>query len=209
MNLLETHNLHVLTEDILAECNPFTCGQDSDMDEFFREDALTYTHYALGKSYCFRSLEHPEEISACFTISNDSIRIYDLPSSRKNAMWKDITNREKMLSRYPGVLIGRLAVSEKLKGQGLGSQVLDFIKMWFRDPANKTACRLIIVDAKNEEPVLHFYEKNGFRFLFPREIDEDLYTKPVGSAEEKEQRIRNPRRLRTRLMFCDLLKFRK
>ena len=36
-----------------------------------------------------------QTIVACFTVSNDSIRIYDLPSSRRNAMW-GITNREKM-----------------------------------------------------------------------------------------------------------------
>lgn len=24
------------------------------MDEFFRQDALDYTHFLMGKSYCFR-----------------------------------------------------------------------------------------------------------------------------------------------------------
>ena len=80
------------------------------------------------------------------------------------------------------------------------------MKLWFRDPDNKTACRLLIVDAKNEPGVLRFYEKNGFRFLFKREIDEDLYTKHPVNNEEREERIRNPRVLKTRLMFFDLLK---
>ena len=39
--------LNVLTDDILAECHPFTCGDD-DMDEFFRKDALDYTHSTTG-----------------------------------------------------------------------------------------------------------------------------------------------------------------
>ncbi len=204
--LFDNYNLCVLTELTLSECYPFTCGEDEDMDEFFREDALDYTHYAMGKSYCFRAVDNPRKIAACLTVSNDSIRIYDLPSSRKNAMWKDITNREKMLSRFPGVLIGRLAVAEDCRGMGIGSQVLDFVKLWFRDPDNKTACRLLIVDAKNESGVLNFYEKNGFRFLFKREIDEDLYTKHPANEVEREERIRNPRVLKTRLMFFDLLK---
>lgn len=119
--LLDEYNLCVLTEDVINECNAFSCGKDEDMDEFFREDALAYTHYSMGKSYCFRSVENEREIAACFTVSNDSIRIYDLPSSRKNAMWREITNREKMLSRFPGVLIGRLAVSERCVGKGIGS----------------------------------------------------------------------------------------
>ena len=168
--------LNILTDDILSECHPFVCGDD-DMDEFFRKDALDYTRYRMGKSYCFRMKDDTQTIVACFTVSNDSIRIYDLPSSRRNAMW-GITNREKMLTRYPGVLVGRLAVASQFSGKGVGSEVLDFIRMWFLDESNKTGCRFAIVDAKNEPDVLHFYEHNGFKPLFHREIDEDFYTKP-------------------------------
>ena len=168
--------LNILTDDILEECHPFVCGDD-DMDEFFQKDALDYTRYRMGKSYCFRMKDDTQTIVACFTVSNDSIRIYDLPSSRRNAMW-NLTNREKMLTRYPGVLIGRLAVAEGFGCKGIGSDILRFIKKWFTEEDNKTACRFAIVDAKNEPEVLHFYEKNDFKPLFPREIDEDIYTKP-------------------------------
>ena len=174
------------------------------MDEFFQKDALDYTRYRMGKSYCFRMKDDSQTIVACFTVSNDSIRIYDLPSSRRNAMW-GITNREKMLTRYPGVLVGRLAVASQFSGKGVGSEVLDFIRMWFLDESNKTGCRFAIVDAKNEPDVLRFYEHNGFKPLFPREIDEDFYTKPPKDDEEREERMKNPRKLRTRLMFSDLL----
>ncbi len=195
--------LNTLSDDILAECHPFSCGDD-DMDEFFRYDSLAYTHYRMGKSYCFRLKDEKRTIVSCFTLSNDSIRIYDLPSSRRNAMWK-ITNREKMLTRYPGVLIGRLAVGTQFSGQGIGSEVLDFIKLWFLDDSNKTGCRFAIVDAKNEPYILRFYEHNKFKTLFSREIDEDLYTKPPKDEAEQTVRRQNPRKLRTRLMFCDLL----
>ena len=203
--LLEKCTLEVLTQDVLVSAYPFTCGNDDDMDEFFREDALDYTFFKMGKSYCFRLDEDPKQIVACFTVSNDSLRIYDLPSSRKKVMW-DITNREKMLSRYPGVLIGRLAVCKDMGRRGIGSQILDFIKMWFDAPDNKTACRFIIVDAKNEPEVLSFYQKNGFEFLFTTEIQEDLYTKPVHNKAEETERRNNSRKLKTRLMYFDLLK---
>ena len=144
-------------------------------------------------------------IVACFTLSNDSIRIWDLGSSKKNAMWKELTNREKMLSRFPSVLIGRLAVAEKFTGKGIGSEILDFVKLWFLSEDNKTGCRLAIVDAKNKPNVLKFYEKNGFRYLFNREIDEDLYIKPPKNEEERKERRLHPRTLATRLMYCDLL----
>ena len=41
--------------------------------------------------------------------------------------------------------------------------------------------------------------------LFPREIDEDIYTKPPKDDTERTERLQHPRKLRTRLMFCDLL----
>lgn len=195
----------VLSEDLLSECDPFTCGEDDDMDEFFSKDALTYARRRIGKSYCFRLEENEKQIVACFTLSNDSIRIWDLGSSKKNAMWKELTNREKMLSRFPGVLIGRLAVSKAFAGMGIGTEILDFIKMWFLSEENKTGCRLAIVDAKNEPKVLKFYEKNGFRYLFNTEIDEDLYIKHPKNEEERKERMEHPRTLATRLMYCDLL----
>ena len=195
----------VLTKHVILESFPFTCGNDVDMDEFFQKDALVYAHRRLGKSYCFRLEEDSRNIVACFTLSNDSIRIWDLGSSKKNAMWKELTNCEKMLSRFPGVLIGRLAVAERFAGQGIGSEILDFIKLWFLSEENKTGCRLAIVDAKNKAEILKFYEKNGFRYLFKKEIDEDLYIKPPKNEDERKERIRNPRKLVTRLMYCDLL----
>ena len=81
----------------------------------------------------------------------------------------------------------------------------DFIKLWFLDDSNKTGCRFAIVDAKNEPNILRFYEHNKFKTLFSREIDEDLYTKPPKDEAEQATRRQNPRKLRTRLMFCDLL----
>ena len=204
MSFIERNcTLDILTEDTLLETNPFVCG-DNDMDDFFQKDAIIYTQYRMGKTYCFRMRKDLKQVVACFTVSNDSIRIYDLPSSRKNAMW-GITHREKMLTRYPGVLIGRLAVAVEFSNKGIGSEILDFIKMWFLDEENKTGCRFAIVDAKNETNVLHFYERNGFKTLFPREIDEDFYTKPPKDEKERTQRLLTPRKLQTRLMFCDLL----
>ena len=85
-----------------------------------------------------------------------------------------------MLSRFPGVLIGRLAVSKKYKHQGVGSQVLKFLKFWFAENDDKSACRFLIVDAKNEPNVLSFYERNGF-FL-----NAYYYIQPALSEEGKE-----------------------
>ena len=192
--------LEVLNKEILDECESFSCG-DEDMDEFFYNDALNYTRFRMGKSYCFRLIENPKIIVAFFTVSNDSIRIFDLGSSKKNRMWKEISNREKRLSRYPGILIGRLAISKNYANQGFGSDVVRFVKEWFVDNDNKSGCRLAIVDAKNSKNVISFYKKNGFKCLFNTEADEYKYM----HMHEKETETEVAEKLKTRLMYCDLL----
>ena len=70
MAILEEHCiLDVLTDEILSECESFTCGDD-DMDEFFRNDALSYTRYRMGKSYCFRMKDDVCIFVACLIQEN-------------------------------------------------------------------------------------------------------------------------------------------
>ena len=73
------------------------------------------------------------------------------------------------MRRYPGVLVGRLAVNQEYSHKGIGSEALLFIKQWFLSPDNKTGCRFVVVDAVNDPNVLQFYQKNGFVFLFTTE----------------------------------------
>lgn len=39
-----------LTEEVLQQCNGFTC-KDADITEFFTHDHADYTYQLLGKSY--------------------------------------------------------------------------------------------------------------------------------------------------------------
>ncbi len=192
--LIEQCSFCELTEDVINSCQYFSCG-NNDLDDFFRNDATRYSHYLMGKSYCFRLNSNPSIIVCSFTISNDSIRIYDLPRSRKDYM-KSLTHHEKPLRRYPGVLIGRLGVNVDFTRNGIGSEILDFIKGWFFSSNNKSGCRFIIVDAVNDPKVIAFYQKNGFQMLFSSEQQELAYT--VG----KNSTITS---LGTRLMYFDLL----
>lgn len=63
------------------------------------------------------------------------------------------------MHRYPGVLIGRLGINKEYKHQGIGSDLMTFIKSWFIDAGNKTGCRFLIVDAYNENIPLNYYLK--------------------------------------------------
>lgn len=182
----------LLSDEKIAESKPFYCG-DSDLDDFFHNDVSVFQRNLMGKSYCFVLEEEANVIVAAFTVSNDSIRVYDLPRSRRDHM-KHLTH--KRLRRYPGVLVGRLAVSKMFAGRGIGSEILSFVKQWFIDSKNKTGCRFVVVDAVNDEGVLRFYQKNGFHFLFTSEEQESVY---IGGEKG------TPVQLNTRLMYFDLI----
>lgn len=191
--LLEKCVFSTLSEEVITRCLPFTCGND-DLDEFFRQDAPLYTKQLLGKSYCFSLEEGDKHVIVCaFTLSNDSIRVDTLPNSREKKVQKSIPH-SKQMRRYPGVLIGRLGVNTDYADRGIGSELMDFIKSWFIDAANKTGCRFIIVDAYNKEKALKYYMRNGFTFLFSTE-----------SQEAEKTGLSPDTKLKTRLMYFDLI----
>lgn len=190
--LLEKCRFSPLSEEVIAQCRPFSCG-NSDLDDFFQHDAPLYSEQMLGKSYCFRLDEDPAVIVCAFTLSNDSIRVDILPNNREKKVQKHIPH-SKQMRRYPGVLIGRLGINVDFAHCGLGSELMEFIKSWFIDAGNKTGCRFLIVDAYNDNIPLGYYTKNGFIFLFSSESQEAEYT-----GFEKNTR------LKTRLMYFDLI----
>ena len=205
MSFVEESCFHCpYTEEVARECHEFHCGE-ADLDDFFSKDAFEYEKFRMGKSYCIRLNDAPKTIVAIYTVSSDSIRIFDLPRSRRDAMLK-ITHHRKRLKRYPGILIGRLGVNSEFAHQGIGSQVLDVIKLWFDSSVVKAGCRFLIVDALNKPNVLDFYRKNGFETLFTSEQQEDFYVNPPKDEEQRLMRLANPIKLETRLMFTDLLK---
>lgn len=179
--------------NLLSESSPiinFDCG-NKDLNDFFCEDALKYQNELLGETYFFTLLKSPNRIVCSFTISNDSVKVYDLPNSRKKKVRQDIPN-EKAMKSYPAALIGRLGVASDFASSGIGSQLIDFIKSFcLIEYGNR--CRFLLVDAYNEDKVLRFYQKNEFRILFSTE------------QQEQEYYNNNAIPLKTRFMYFDLL----
>jgi hypothetical protein len=172
----------------LTNLHLFDCGKP-DLNEFLKDDAINYASELLGVTYLFTLDSNPNEISCFLTVSNDALRIDHFPNKIRRKINKEIPHAKQMRS-YPAVKIGRLGVD--LKYKGVGSPLMDFIKGWFSSN-NKTGCRFLLVDAYNEPDVLKYYQKNDFQFLLEEE------------DEIQKDRDGNPKPLRTRLMFFDLI----
>ena len=148
-----------------------------------------------GRPIFFATISDDPRIVCAFTLANDSIKAALIPNASRNRIQRNIPNSKRTRS-YPAVLIGRLGVALDFqgKGNGIGSQTIDYIASWFLMPDNKTGCRFIVVDAYNRDEVLHFYEKNGFRFLYANE-----------SLEKEANHLSSDEKLKSRMMYLDLI----
>lgn len=168
----------------IIDLSTFDC-KDSDLNDFLRNDALNYQNELISKTYLFTD---GKEIIAFFSVSNDNLVDKGEEKGFTKTIWNrlhrktDIPNF-KRIKQYPSVKIGRLGVNCKNQSNGLGCQILDFIKGWIVQ-YSKTACRFLLVDAYNKHEVIKFYEKNGFTLL----LDNDTTDK-------------------TRIMYFDLIRF--
>lgn len=179
---------------ILCNCDSFDCGVD-DLNDFFANDAITYERDLMGKTYCWLDNSDDRRIVAMITLANAGIQTTHLPNNPKRHLNKSIAYN-KQGRTYPAVLIGRLGVDRAYQGTQfrIGAQIMDFIKDWFISADNKTGCRFILVDAVNNQHTLSYYERNGFKPLFPRISDEKRFY----DIDESDE-------LRTRMYYFDLL----
>ncbi len=136
----------------------FDCG-DADLNDFILNESTFYREALLAVSYVFERREIKESV-AYFSLANDRISLTDFESKTAfNRFRKRRFVNEKRLKSYPAVKICRFAVDLSMKGQAIGSFLLNFIKSYFLDD-NKTGCRFITVDAY--AAAVPFYLKNGF-----------------------------------------------
>lgn len=186
-----------MTESLVARCQSYSVSKDKHIDKFFREEFPDYEYQLLGKTYCFITRKD-HQIVAAFSVANSSVRVDDMPRSKRNKLNRKIPF-SKQRSQYPAVLVAQLAVFDGFGGKGIGREVLDLIKAWFIDPLNKTGCRYMIVDAVNNPKVLQFYQDNGFDFIFSSDDEEMQYMSKAVKVEDGNV-FRE-----TRLMIFDLM----
>lgn len=165
-----------LTPDKLVRLSPdlkigdFDCG-DADLNEFLRDDAVTYLTELLSVTYLVMD---EKRVAGFFSLSNDKLTCAPDEDGTKatwNRLQRTIPNKKRRKS-YPAVKVGRLGVCADMQRSGLGRQILDWLKILFLT-ANRTGCRFITVDAYNNPRTIGFYERNDFRFLTPADEKAD------------------------------------
>lgn len=146
----------------------FDCG-DADLNDFILKESSLYRQALLAVSYVIEKKQDNHMVSAYFSLANDKVSLNDFESKTEfNRFRKRRFVNEKRLKSYPAVKICRLGVDLSMKGQHLGTFLLNFIKSYFVLD-NKTGCRFLTVDAYAD--AIPFYLKNGFVPLNEEDAD--------------------------------------
>ena len=131
----------------------FSCGKES-LDAYLKTQATQ--DFRRGYSACFVAATAEGQIAGYFTLTAHSVPLEELPEAF----------RKKLPSRMPvpAALLGRLAVDQQFKGQGLGSVLLTYALTTAAKLGN-TAAYALVVDALDDEAAA-FYRHHGF-YGFP------------------------------------------
>ena len=158
---------------------PFDC-KDADLNDFFINDSASNDRKLLSVTFV---LEDDVKTIAFFSLLNDKISADESTGNWWKKHIKKHFPEPKQYRSYPAVKIGRIGVHSDYQSQGLGTQVVDYIKGIFLED-NKSGCRYLTVDAYNKSNTLRFYEKNDFIYFIKKDL---------------------PPRIMTRLMYFDLM----
>lgn len=126
----------------------FSSGSEP-LDRYFRQQVMQDIHRRV--TACFVAITRKHRIVGYYTLAAASMHLADLPPSIG-----------KKLSRYPSVpavRMGRLAIDQDFKRQGLGGALLaDALS---RASDSEIAAYALVVDAKDEGAAA-FYRHHGF-----------------------------------------------
>lgn len=134
----------------------FRCGKKH-LDDFLihRAEFMHREHLASVWIVMHRDLVHPV---GYFTLHNDSLELTQFEET--NLGLSDHAD----IKRFPAIVMGRLAVDERLHGTGASDSVMSLAMGVVQRGVSQrlSAARLVVVDADNDPRVLRYYERNRF-----------------------------------------------
>lgn len=132
------------------EIEAFDCGVES-LDAWLRNEAMRAQRADTARTYVWTETDASAEVLAYFSIAPTVVLREELTRGQSAGYSMDI----------PGYLLARLALDKRLKGQGLGTELLVDAIGRIVGASEATAGRLIVVDAVDAAAVT-FYRKHDF-----------------------------------------------
>jgi len=140
--------LRVVVFDSTLDRSAFKSGS-APLDRYLREQVSQDIRRRVAA--CFVALGEDQRIVGYYTLATASVPLTDLPG--------DIARKLPRYAAVPAIRMGRLAVDEAFKGQGLGEALL--VNALRRAASSEIAAFALIVDAKGDEAA-DFYRHYDF-----------------------------------------------
>jgi predicted GNAT family N-acyltransferase len=147
----------------------FSCGSEP-LDNYLKRQASQ--DVAKRAAVCFVLTPDGKTVGGYYTLSQYSVDLVKLP--------EEIAKRLPKYPEVPATLLGRLAISERFRGQKLGEFLLLDALYRCLQQSKQVASAAVVVDAK-DEPAKRFYEH--FEFLALPDIPNRLFL-PINTIED-------------------------
>ena len=134
----------------------FHCGAEA-LDRYLKQQARQYADKRVAAP--FVAVDPDTRILGYYTLSASVLTLADLPD--------DLARKLPRYPQLPVTLLGRLAVDQSARGQGLGEHLLLDALRRSLVHADQIAAMAVVVDAKDERAV-SFYRHYGFLTLQAR-----------------------------------------
>ena len=148
----------VLSVELLGSTHDriaFDCGVpvlNSYLQQYARQDL----ERGIATPYVLVPSTNPTEIAGFYTLTATAVKLTELPN--------EIIKKLPKYPLVPATLLGRLAISLKYRGKGLGEYLLiDALKRSL-EASRVVGSPAVIVDAKDSSGV-RFYERYRFKLL--------------------------------------------
>jgi hypothetical protein len=147
--------LEALEFDLLGErhrTDAFDCVREPALNDWLKQRALTNQQRGLSRVHV---LACPEgKVRAYFTLSGHVLSSDHLASrDRPNGARTDCNAQ----------LVGRFAIDKTMKGQDLGSVLMDLVFQKYLEILSVTTCAFLCLDAKNDWLVSYYRDNFGFK----------------------------------------------
>lgn len=138
---------------------------EQELVDFLIEDALDNQKKQISITYLW-FLKSTKELIAYVTVLADAI-------SLQGEMKEYFKQKGIPYKSLPALKIGRLCVSDRYLGKGIGTLMIEFVLVLAQKISKDIGLRFITTDAKRnvdqKRDSIHFYKKSGFEVLRQRE----------------------------------------
>jgi len=163
-------------KDVEKFIDNFSCPRDYDVETFLKKKALLFQSKNKAKTYFIltddSNMEDRTDILAYFALS---MKVLHIPEKLSKNQRKKIDGLYNSISEIPVYLIGQIAKNESSKDKISGKEIIEFAYSYVREASTIVGGRIILIELKNNDKLIKFYENNGFVLLPNKtENEEDL-----------------------------------